>query len=127
MLSDLLRIELIVLAVAAFIIVGTTVTKKIMQLKYAFIWFVFSLLLIVVAVFPQIVFKLTDLLGIQTPSNFIFLIAIFVILGICFSFSLIVSKTDRSIRKLIQTVSIENFESEEKDSDNNKQESNYES
>ena len=117
MLSDLLRIELIVLAVASFLIVGTTVTKKIMQLKYAFAWFVSSFLLIVIAVFPQIIFRLTALLGIQTPSNFIFLIAIFAILGICFSFSVIVSENDRSIRKLIQTVSVENFESEEKDAD----------
>lgn len=118
MLSDLLRIELIVLAVASFLIVGTTVTKKIMQLKYAFAWFVASFLLIIIAIFPQIVFRLTALLGIQTPSNFIFLIAIFAIFGICFSFSVIVSKHDRSIRKLIQTVSVENFESEQKDSDN---------
>lgn len=124
MLSDLLRIELILLAVVAFIIVGTTVTKKIMQLKYAFIWFVSSFLLTVIAIFPQIVFRLTSFLGIQTPSNFIFLIAIFAILGICFSFSLIVSKNDRSIRRLVQTVSIENFESDEKDTDD-KQENHY--
>ncbi len=121
MLSDLLRIELIVLAVASFLIVGTTVTKKIMQLKYAFAWFVASFFLIVIAIFPQIVFRLTAFLGIQTPSNLIFLIAIFAIFGICFSFSVIVSKHDRSIRKLIQTVSVENFESEAKDFDSKKE------
>lgn len=117
MLTVLLRVELIILALAAIIFVGYTVTKKKIQLKYSFIWLGISALLIVIAIFPDIVFKLSGMLGVTTPSNFIFLVAITALMAACFSFSFIISKQDDDIRRLIQLVSIADFESESKDED----------
>lgn len=39
----------------------------------AVFWFLFALLLIVMAVFPQIVYFFSSLLGFESPSNFVFL------------------------------------------------------
>lgn len=115
MLTDLLRIELIVVAILTLAIVSYTVMKKKMQLKYSFIWMAISLLLIVMSVFPKLVFAISAWLGVETPSNLIFLLSIIALSGICFSFSMIVSKQDNSIRRMVQMISIANFESEEKD------------
>lgn len=115
MLSDLLRIELVIIAILTLCIVSYTVVKKKMQLKYSFVWMAISLLLIIMSVFPKLVFSVSSWLGVETPSNLIFLLSIIALFGICFSFSMIVSKQDSSTRRVIQMLSIANFESEEKD------------
>lgn len=115
MLTDLLRIELVIIAILTLCIVSYTVVKKKMQLKYSFVWMAISLLLIIMSVFPKLVFSVSSWLGVETPSNLIFLLSIIALSGICFSFSMIVSKQDSSTRRVIQMLSIANFESEEKD------------
>lgn len=115
MLTDLLRIELIIIALLTLCVVSYTVMKKKMQLKYSFVWMAISLLLIIMSVFPKLVFAVSSWLGVETPSNLIFLLSIIALSGICFSFSMIVSKQDSSTRRVIQMLSIANFESEEKD------------
>ena len=52
----LLRIELIILAVAAIVFVVHTVNKRILLLKYSLIWLLISLVLIIAACFPKIAF-----------------------------------------------------------------------
>lgn len=115
MLTDLLRIELIIIAVLTLGVVGYTITKKKMQLKFSFVWIAISLLLIIISIFPKLVFVLSSQLGVETPSNLIFLLSIIALSGICFSFSMIASKQDSCTRRIVQMLSIANYESEEKD------------
>ena len=50
------------------------------------------------------------LVGIETPSNLIFFLAIIALLGICFSLTVIVSRQEARIKRLIQILSIEHNE-----------------
>ena len=52
-MSWVLRIELIVLAVAAIVIVIHAVNRRVLQLKYSLIWLLISLCLVVTALFPK--------------------------------------------------------------------------
>ncbi len=106
----LLRIELIILAVAAIVFVVHTVNKRILLLKYSLIWLLISLVLIIAACFPKIAFSVTALVGIETPSNLIFFLAILSLLGICFSLSVIVSKQTEKMKRLVQTLSLDHYE-----------------
>ena len=58
-MSWVLRIELIVLAVAAIVIVIHAVNRRVLQLKYSLIWLLISLCLVVTALFPKIAFGVT--------------------------------------------------------------------
>lgn len=109
-MSTLLRIELIVFAVLALAIVGYTVNRKVIQMKYALIWVIIALGIIITACFPQLAFTITSLVGIETPSNLIFFLAIVSLLGICFSLTIIVSRQGNQIRQLIQQLSIDHYE-----------------
>jgi hypothetical protein len=120
-MSTILRIELIVFAVIAIIVVGYTVNRKIIQLKYSLVWIVISLLLIFAACFPKLVFAVTSIVGIETPSNLIFFLAIASLLGICFSLSIVVSKMDKKIKRLTQLISIESREWKGDGNDGNKE------
>ena len=102
-MSWILRAELIVLALVAIVVVIHAVNRRVLQLKYSLIWLLISLCLVAAALFPKIAFAVTALVGIETPSNLIFFLAIIALLGICFSL-------EARIKRLIQILSIEHNE-----------------
>ena len=103
-MSWILRAELIVLALVAIVVVIHAVNRRVLQLKYSLIWLLISLCLVAAALFPKIAFAVTALVGIETPSNLIFFLAI------CFSLTVIVSRQEARIKRLIQILSIEHNE-----------------
>ena len=67
------RIVLVLFALAALAFVLLKIHKKQLLMADAVFWFVFVLLTVVLAVFPQIAFFFSDLLGVQSPSHLVFL------------------------------------------------------
>lgn len=112
MMSQTLRIELIVLAVLFFCIVVRNVNKRNLQMKYSLIWILASALLVAVAIAPEVVYKAAAYIGIETPSNFIFLICLAWMIGMNLMLSIIVSRQSEKIKKIIQVVSLDNYERE---------------
>lgn len=109
-MSTLLRIELTAFAVLALAVVGYTANRKVVQLKYALIWVLIAAGMIITAIFPELAFLVAALVGIETPSNLIFFLSIVSLLGICFSLTIIVSRQEHQIRRLIQLLSIDHYE-----------------
>lgn len=103
-----LRIELIILAFVFFAIIVKCVNNRKLQLKYCFHWIFAAIVMVVIALFPEIVYKMTDFLGIETPSNLIFLVALVWLISMNLSLTIIVSKQSEKIKEIIQWVSINN-------------------
>ena len=61
-------------------------------LRYSLMWMLLSILILVVAIFPQPVFHLALLLGFNVSSNFIFAAAIFFLLMLCMTQSRAISQ-----------------------------------
>ena len=70
---------LIVGAVASFAFMLKKIRKSEISIADSTFWFLFSLSLVLLAVFPGIAFFFADLLGVQAPSNFVFLYVIAVV------------------------------------------------
>ena len=105
-MSIALRILLLAIAIVFLIEVFRLVSDGKLQLKYSLLWMLLSLILIICAIFPGIVSAFSSLLGFQTSSNFVFLVSIVGLLGICLSLTAIVSWQARDIRQLIQQVTL---------------------
>lgn len=105
-MSIALRILLLAIAMVFLIEVFRLVSDGKLQLKYSLLWMLLSLILIICAIFPGIVSAFSGLLGFQTSSNFVFLVSIVGLLGICLSLTAIVSWQARDIRQLIQRVTL---------------------
>ena len=118
-MSWILRTELIALALVAIVVVIHAVNRRVLQLKYYIIWLLISLCQVITARFPKIAFAVTALVGIETPSNLIFFLAIIALLGICFSLTVIVSRQETRIKRLIQILSIEHNEFEGSEEEEN--------
>lgn len=87
-MSIYLRIILVVISMLSMMNVMKRVRRFKLQIENSIFWIIFSLLLILVAVFPDPMFWLADLLGIQSPANMVFLFVIFILLIKTFNLTL---------------------------------------
>ena len=111
-MTPLLRIEMIAIAIAMIAIVIYSVNRKKICIQYSLVWIVSSLAMLIVAVFPEIVFFLCKVLDIETPTNLLYLAGILVLFLISFSQTVIISKQNERIKLLTQAVSLEKYERE---------------
>ena len=107
MLSLSFRIFLFIGSVAVFLLISRCIRKRQIQMKDGIFWIGFGFLLILISAFPKIVVCAAEVLGVQSPSNCVFLIIIF-LLG-CHQFYLTIkmSQLDMRNKKLTQNVAIQ--------------------
>ncbi len=97
-----LRVFLIVAALLTLVFVLRKIRKSQIKTADAIFWFFFVLCLAVLAVFPQIAFWCADLLGVESPANFIFLCIVAILLMKEFSASLEIAKLKAKLSQLVQ-------------------------
>lgn len=105
---------MILLALIVIAVIILSVNKKKMCIRYSLVWIFVSLLIITIAMFPGIVFWFCKILGIETPSNLVYLFGILVLLMITFMQTGILSKQSEKIKFLTQMISIKQYEEEVK-------------
>ena len=109
-----LRITLILGVLAYLTGIIFLLSRKRINLKYSLLWMFSALILLLLAVFPQIVTLISNLIGIQSPVNAVFLFFIFCIILLLISLTSIVSKQSNEIKRLIQQLAILEKEIKEK-------------
>ena len=65
------------------------------------------MVLIVISIFPQIVIKLAQLIGFQSPANMVFLLVIFALMFKSFQSTLEISQLQYKIEELTQKIALE--------------------
>lgn len=108
------RIILIAICILFFAYIINLVFRKKLMLKYSLLWLALSIVVALCAIFPSIIYSISDLLGFITPSNFIFLVAIFFLLTIALSLSVIASRQTANIKRLVQEIALLKYDSQQK-------------
>ncbi len=108
-----LRIGLIIISILFVIYVLYSVNRKKLQLQFSLIWLFLSFVLILVSLFPQIVYFLANLVGIEVSSNFVYLIGIISLSLISINLTSKVSKQSNQIKNIIQEISLSAYLNEE--------------
>lgn len=101
-----LQIKMIVLAIVFFIFITYFVKKKKLHVKQSLIWYLASLVLIMVSISPKCLYIVSGWFGIMEATNSMFLIVIAFLLLIVFLNNITISKHQESITLLIQEISI---------------------
>mgnify|MGYP000879661730 CR=1 FL=1 len=103
-----LRIFLLAAALLAGAVVLTRIRKAKMQIEDSVFWVLSSLLFILLAAFPPLIYRLTEFFGVQSPANLLFLLV--------FSLSLKVSLLEEKLSSLAQSEALrERFAEEAKE------------
>lgn len=112
-MTAMLRICLIGASVLTTFIMMHKIRKSKVQIEDSIFWVLFSLVLIMFSVFPQVAYWLSDLVGTQSPSNFIFTLVIFLLLLRVFSMTVKLSQMEARIRELVQRIALEERKQED--------------
>lgn len=112
-----LRLMLMIASIASMLFLMNKIRNFKLQIEYAIFWVLFSVMLIVLAVFPHIAYFLAKILGFQSPSNMIFLFIIALLLIKVFMMTIELDVLDKKLKELIQTIALKENESKSKDSD----------
>lgn len=101
-----LRIFLFIIILVYLLIIINLLRKKSLNLRYSLTWLASALVLMFLIVFPQLVHKFSEIIGIVTPVNTVFVIEGIFILLILLSLTTIVSHLNERNRRLVQSVAL---------------------
>ena len=107
-MSLTLRIALILVSFLVILFVLKRIRRTKLYIDDAIYWIIFSVLLFVISIFPQIAIFAAELLGIQSPANFVFLLIIFVVLIKLFNLSIELSVQRHRLNRLVQKLALMN-------------------
>lgn len=77
-----------------------------LHLKYTLIWFFIAFIMIILTVFPSILKVLSQIMGIKSDVNTLFLLFFFFILLVLMQITAIISRMSNRQRRLIQAYSL---------------------
>lgn len=106
MISAKLKIVMLIAIGMYFLIVFQLLKRKTLNLKYTLLWLVSGAIMLVLAVFPQILTWFAALVGVYGPTNALFAFMFFCVIIILMSITAIVSKLNEKNKNLIQAVAL---------------------
>ncbi len=101
-----LQIEMAIAALILLIIIVACLKRNSISIKNSVAWFILPVAFLFIAIFPAPIIALSDLFGFETLSNIIFVIIIALLILVCFSLTISLSRQQVKITKLIQELSI---------------------
>lgn len=102
----LTRVFFILVAVAIMLFVIGLLRSRKLREKYAALWILVGLAIVVLAVVPDLLGALAGALDIQVPSNLLFALAIFLLLGVALHLSLEISRMEDETRVLAENIAV---------------------
>ena len=100
--SPTIRVLLLLGTICYLALILFLLKKRRLTVKYAIIWLLSAVVLVIFALFPYVVLVLTDLLGMAVPSNTVFILAAAFMLLLLLSLSSAVSQFAQKITRLAQ-------------------------
>ncbi len=80
--------------------------------KYAFAWIALACVVLLLGIVPGAVTRMATFLGVETPINLVFLVAILVLLVVSVQFSVEISKLEEETRTLAEELALLRIDAE---------------
>lgn len=113
MMTEMLRVVLIVVSLSTMAYMMHKIRQAKVQIEAALFWVIFSLVLVVFAIFPTAADACARLLGIYSTPNFLFLSMIFLLMVKIFSMTIHISQLESKQKELIQKMALDQKENQE--------------
>ena len=100
------RIFLLCCISVLFISIIVLLRHRKINLKYTLLWLLSAFILLIITIFPQIIYFLSELIGVQIPINLVFIFTGMFLILIILSLTVIVSKLNKKITELTQSIAL---------------------
>lgn len=95
-----------ILSVAILLLVFDMLRRKKIREKYAVLWLLVGVAMLILAAFPRLLEFVADALNVQVPSNLLFALSIVLALGVCLHLSWEISVVEDETRVLAEETAI---------------------
>ncbi len=116
MMTMTLRIALILVSVGTLFLMMRRIRQSKLQIESAVFWIILALVLVVFSLFPRTADLAAHFLGIYSTANFLFLLAIFVLIVKVFYMTIHISQLETKIKELAQKIALEEKQDREEKS-----------
>ena len=106
MISKTLQVAMLIAIIIYFACLLHFLRKRRLNLKYTLLWIISGALMLLLALFPQLLTALASLVGVYEPTNALFAVLCFCIIMILMSLTAIVSKQSEHIKRLTQSIAL---------------------
>ncbi len=113
MISLPIRVLLVIGSLATMLFMLRRIRKSQVQIEDSVFWLLFSGALLIISIWPQIIYRISYMLGFQSPMSMVYLLIIFVLLIKQFFMTLRISQLDAKLRSLVQTIAL--YQTDEQD------------
>ena len=113
MMTMKLRIALILVSLATFCLIIRRIRQSKVQIESAIFWILLAMVLVVYSIFPQVADLCAGLLGIYATTNFLYPIAIYVLIVKEFLMTIHISQLESKVKELVQLMALEEKKHEE--------------
>lgn len=108
-----LQLVLIISSIFFLLLTLRCIKKKFFLLRYALLWLIFSFIVLIISFFPRSIDWISELLGIYSPVNALFLVFISGMIILLFTLTIVISRLSTRVRLLNQELSL--IKAEKKD------------
>lgn len=105
-MDNTLRLFLIISITVYLIIILHLLKKKKLNLRYTLLWLFSAFVMLLVTIFPQIIYTGAKLVGMVSPVNLVFVLEGIFVLFILLSLTSIVSYLTNKVYRIVQTISL---------------------
>ncbi|MBI9114783.1 DUF2304 domain-containing protein [Sanguibacter suaedae] len=99
--------------VALVVFLVVLLRRRRLREKYATAWILLALGVCVLGAFPGAVEAVASVVGVRTPSNLLFALALVVLLGVCIQLSVEITMLEEESRTLTEEISLLRYDVEE--------------
>lgn len=103
----------IALALLVLAIIISMLLRRQLREKYATLWLLIGVVILVLAIFPGLLLGLANALGVVVPANLIFALALVLLIGVALHLSWELSQAEDEVRRVAEDVAILRAEVEE--------------
>lgn len=114
MITLVFRCVLIITSILTVYFMIRKIRQSKVQINYAVFWILFSGFLLLFSIFPEISIYAANLLGIYSPTNFIFLLILFAMIIKIFQMTIQISNLEYKIKELAQKLALEEHVDDDK-------------
>ena len=94
------------LSVCLLLLIFELVRKNKLKEKYALVWLIIGVTILIFAIFDKILLFVTVLFGIKLPINTMFFLGIFFIIIINLHFSMVISNLEQQNKRIVQELAL---------------------
>ena len=113
-MTTAMRIMLIAGSVLTGLYVLVRIRRNRMQTENSLFWIFFSLILVLLGIFPEIAYFFARLLGVISTVNLVYLVIIFLLVVKVFLQDQRLAKTEEQMKKMAQRYAMDDEDGEEK-------------